>query len=186
MTTVHRRSKPLSVSPLKASQTIGAALAFLGVERAVPLMHGAPGVYGVRQGLLRPPFPRADPAANDGDGSGQLGHGCGREHRRGAAGRVQQAVPQPGRTADDRPGGDPGGRHSRGGPSRLPRSLSGVHAAITVRPGQHAGLLRLFRVGLRRRRPRDDRCARAGNASRAGPRGPCRDADGSTSWPGRC
>src|SRR5271157_4793571 len=61
MTTIHRRSKPLSVSPLKASQTIGAALAFLGVERAVPLMHGAQGctafgkVFFVRH--FREPIP---------------------------------------------------------------------------------------------------------------------------------
>jgi len=43
MTTIVKRSKPLSVSPLKASQTIGAALAFLGIDRAMPLMHGAQG-----------------------------------------------------------------------------------------------------------------------------------------------
>jgi len=61
MTTIHKRSKPLSVSPLKASQTIGAALAFLGVERAVPLMHGAQGctafgkVFFVRH--FREPIP---------------------------------------------------------------------------------------------------------------------------------
>jgi nitrogenase molybdenum-iron protein NifN len=61
MTNIHRRTKPLSVSPLKASQTIGAALAFLGVERAVPLMHGAQGctafgkVFFVRH--FREPIP---------------------------------------------------------------------------------------------------------------------------------
>ena len=61
MTTIHKRSKPLSVSPLKASQTIGAALAFLGVERSVPLMHGAQGctafgkVFFVRH--FREPIP---------------------------------------------------------------------------------------------------------------------------------
>jgi nitrogenase molybdenum-iron protein NifN len=41
--TILRRSKPLSVSPLKASQTIGASLAFLGLDRAMPLMHGSQG-----------------------------------------------------------------------------------------------------------------------------------------------
>ena len=61
MTTIHKRSKPMSVSPLKASQTIGACLAFLGVERAVPLMHGAQGctafgkVFFVRH--FREPIP---------------------------------------------------------------------------------------------------------------------------------
>ncbi len=61
MTIIHKRTKPLSVSPLKASQTIGAALAFLGLERAVPLMHGAQGctafgkVFFVRH--FREPIP---------------------------------------------------------------------------------------------------------------------------------
>ncbi|MDR1855257.1 MAG: nitrogenase iron-molybdenum cofactor biosynthesis protein NifN [Azoarcus sp.] len=35
--------KPLSVSPLKTSQPLGAALAFLGLERAMPLLHGSQG-----------------------------------------------------------------------------------------------------------------------------------------------
>lgn len=35
--------KALTVNPLKASQPIGAALAFLGLERAMPLEHGARG-----------------------------------------------------------------------------------------------------------------------------------------------
>jgi nitrogenase molybdenum-iron protein NifN len=35
--------KALSVNPLKASQPIGAALAFLGLERSMPLEHGARG-----------------------------------------------------------------------------------------------------------------------------------------------
>lgn len=39
---VHSR-KALAVNPLKVSQTLGAALAFLGIQRSVPLMHGAQG-----------------------------------------------------------------------------------------------------------------------------------------------
>ncbi len=35
--------KPLAVNPLKASQPIGASLAFLGISRAMPLEHGARG-----------------------------------------------------------------------------------------------------------------------------------------------
>lgn len=35
--------KPLAVSPLKVSQAMGAALAFLGLARAMPLEHGARG-----------------------------------------------------------------------------------------------------------------------------------------------
>jgi nitrogenase molybdenum-iron protein NifN len=60
-TPILRRSKPLSVSPLKASATIGAALAFMGIDRAMPLMHGAQGctafgkVFFVRH--FREPIP---------------------------------------------------------------------------------------------------------------------------------
>ncbi|WP_165227754.1 nitrogenase iron-molybdenum cofactor biosynthesis protein NifN [Aquisphaera insulae] len=60
-TTVRKRTKPLSVSPLKASATVGASLAFMGLDRAVPLMHGAQGctafgkVFFVRH--FREPIP---------------------------------------------------------------------------------------------------------------------------------
>lgn len=43
MTEIIKRNKALSVNPLKTSQTIGGALAVLGVARAVPLMHGSQG-----------------------------------------------------------------------------------------------------------------------------------------------
>ncbi len=43
MTEIIKRKKALSVSPLKTSQTVGAALAFLGINRAMPLMHGSQG-----------------------------------------------------------------------------------------------------------------------------------------------
>ncbi|MCG8534950.1 MAG: nitrogenase iron-molybdenum cofactor biosynthesis protein NifN [Pseudomonadales bacterium] len=56
-----KRNKALSVSPLKASQTVGAALAFLGFNRAMPIMHGSQGctafakVFFVRH--FREPIP---------------------------------------------------------------------------------------------------------------------------------
>jgi nitrogenase molybdenum-iron protein alpha/beta subunit len=56
-----KRRKALSVSPLTASQTIGAALAFLGFDRATPMLHGAQGctafgkVFFVRH--FREPIP---------------------------------------------------------------------------------------------------------------------------------
>ncbi len=56
-----KRKKALSVSPLKASQTIGASLAFLGFSRSMPLMHGSQGctafakVFFVRH--FREPIP---------------------------------------------------------------------------------------------------------------------------------
>lgn len=40
---IRKRKKALSVAPLKTSQTIGGALAVLGVDRAIPLMHGSQG-----------------------------------------------------------------------------------------------------------------------------------------------
>lgn len=56
-----KRKKALSVSPLKTSQTIGGALAFLGLHNTMPLMHGSQGctafakVFFVRH--FREPIP---------------------------------------------------------------------------------------------------------------------------------
>lgn len=61
MVTIVKRKKALSVSPLKSSQTIGAALAFLGIKHAIPMLHGAQGcsafakVFFVRH--FREPIP---------------------------------------------------------------------------------------------------------------------------------
>ncbi len=56
-----KQNKALAVNPLKVSQTVGAALAFLGMQRSVPLMHGSQGctafakVFFVRH--FREPIP---------------------------------------------------------------------------------------------------------------------------------
>lgn len=61
MVEILKRAKPLSVSPVKSSQTIGAALAFLGLDRAIPMLHGSQGctafgkVFFVRH--FREPIP---------------------------------------------------------------------------------------------------------------------------------
>ncbi len=61
MAEVVKRNKAMSVSPLKASQTIGAALAFLGFHRSIPMLHGSQGctafgkVFFVRH--FREPIP---------------------------------------------------------------------------------------------------------------------------------
>lgn len=61
MAEIRKRKKPLSVSPLKASQTIGASIAFLGIDRSIPMMHGSQGctafgkVFFVRH--FREPIP---------------------------------------------------------------------------------------------------------------------------------
>ncbi len=43
MAEIVKRKKALSVNPLKASSTIGAALAFLGFHRSIPMLHGSQG-----------------------------------------------------------------------------------------------------------------------------------------------
>src|SRR5512142_2897849 len=43
MATIIKRNKALTVNPLKNSQPVGASLAFLGLNRAMPLMHGSQG-----------------------------------------------------------------------------------------------------------------------------------------------
>jgi len=61
MAEVIKRQKALSVSPLKASQPVGATLAVLGLDRAMPLLHGSQGctafakVFFVRH--FREPIP---------------------------------------------------------------------------------------------------------------------------------
>lgn len=41
--TIVKRNKALSVSPLKSSSTLGATLAFLGMDRSIPMLHGSQG-----------------------------------------------------------------------------------------------------------------------------------------------
>jgi len=61
MAGIIKRKKALSVNPLKSSQTVGASLAFLGLHRAIPMMHGSQGctafgkVFFVRH--FREPIP---------------------------------------------------------------------------------------------------------------------------------
>ena len=61
MAEIVRSLKPLTVSPLKSSQPLGASLAFLGLRNAIPLLHGAQGctafgkVFFVRH--FREPIP---------------------------------------------------------------------------------------------------------------------------------
>ncbi|MEN8686301.1 MAG: nitrogenase iron-molybdenum cofactor biosynthesis protein NifN [Desulfuromonadales bacterium] len=40
---IRKRAKPLQVNPFKLSQPMGATLAFLGIDRCMPLMHGGQG-----------------------------------------------------------------------------------------------------------------------------------------------
>lgn len=52
MTTIFKRNKALSVSPLKASATLGASLAFLGIRDATAMLHGAQGCTAFGKVLL--------------------------------------------------------------------------------------------------------------------------------------
>ena len=61
MAEIIKRAKALAVNPLKASQPVGAALAFLGLKNAIPMLHGSQGctafgkVFFVRH--FREPIP---------------------------------------------------------------------------------------------------------------------------------
>jgi len=61
MAVIVKRKKALSVSPLKSSQPVGASLAFLGMNRCIPMLHGSQGctafgkVFFVRH--FREPIP---------------------------------------------------------------------------------------------------------------------------------
>lgn len=61
MTIIEKRNKALSINPLKTSSSIGAALAFLGFNRSMPMLHGSQGcsafgkVFFVRH--FREPIP---------------------------------------------------------------------------------------------------------------------------------
>ena len=61
MTEILKRSKPLTVNPLKVGQPVGATLAFLGLGKAIPMLHGSQGctafakVFFVRH--FREPIP---------------------------------------------------------------------------------------------------------------------------------
>jgi nitrogenase molybdenum-iron protein NifN len=61
MAEILKRNKALAVNPLKASQPMGATLAYLGINRAIPMLHGSQGcsafgkVFFVRH--FREPIP---------------------------------------------------------------------------------------------------------------------------------
>jgi nitrogenase molybdenum-iron protein NifN len=61
MAEIIKRNKALAVNPLKVSQPVGASLAFLGIHRGIPMMHGSQGctafakVFFVRH--FREPIP---------------------------------------------------------------------------------------------------------------------------------
>lgn len=70
MAEIVKRSKALAVNPLKVSQPVGASLAFLGIHRAIPMMHGSQGctafakVFFVRH--FREPIPLQTTAMDQG------------------------------------------------------------------------------------------------------------------------
>lgn len=62
-TTVTKSKKPAAVNPLKLSQPLGAALAFLGLKGIIPLFHGSQGCTAFAKVLLVRHFREAIPLA---------------------------------------------------------------------------------------------------------------------------
>jgi nitrogenase molybdenum-cofactor synthesis protein NifE len=63
VTTVVARRKAVAVNPLKQSQPLGAAIAFLGIQGAIPLFHGSQGCTAFAKVLLVGHFQEAIPLA---------------------------------------------------------------------------------------------------------------------------
>ncbi len=61
-------TKALAVNPLKASQPIGASLAFLGIADCMPLEHGARGCTSFNKLFFMRHFNEPIPVADHGDG----------------------------------------------------------------------------------------------------------------------
>jgi nitrogenase molybdenum-iron protein alpha/beta subunit len=63
MSKVVTTNKPVAVNPLKLSQPLGAALAFLGIKGALPLFHGSQGCTAFAKVMLVRHFREAIPLA---------------------------------------------------------------------------------------------------------------------------
>ncbi|AKG24136.1 nitrogenase iron-molybdenum cofactor biosynthesis protein NifN [Calothrix sp. 336/3] len=63
MAKVVTKNKPVVVNPLKQSQTLGAALAFLGLKGVIPLLHGSQGCTAFAKVILVRHFREAIPLA---------------------------------------------------------------------------------------------------------------------------
>jgi nitrogenase molybdenum-cofactor synthesis protein NifE len=114
MAEILKRAKPLAVNPLKASQPIGAALAFLGLRGRFPMLHGSQGCTAFRQGVSGAPLSRTDPAADDGDGPGVGDHERRRERHRRPARALRKERAGADRPAHHRSLRNPGLRHASG------------------------------------------------------------------------
>jgi hypothetical protein len=80
-----RRNKALSVSPLKASSTLGAALALMGFHRSLPMLHGSQGCTAFGKIFFIQHFREPMPLQTHGHGSGEHHHGRGRNVVEGLA-----------------------------------------------------------------------------------------------------
>ena len=67
MTKITHSTKACTVNPLKMSQPLGGALAFMGVRNLHAAAARFAGLHVVRAGAVRPPLPRSDPAADHRD-----------------------------------------------------------------------------------------------------------------------
>ena len=141
------RSKPLAVSPLKTSQPLGASLAVLGLNRAMPLLHGAQGCTAFAKVFLvrhfREPIPlqstAMDPVSSIMGADDNLHRGAENHRREKPAGGH--------RPADHRLVGSARHRHSPRAQG-LPRPTSRISERAD-RAGQHPGFQRLSGKRLR-------------------------------------
>lgn len=53
---MHKNNKPLDVNPLKKGQTMGATLAYLGIHKCMPLIHGSQGCMAFIKNMLTQHF----------------------------------------------------------------------------------------------------------------------------------
>ena len=148
------RKKGAGGQSAQGQPAVGASLAFLGLAAAMPHAARLAGLHGLRQGLLRAPLPRADPAADHGDGSGvDASWAPTRTSSRACDADLREEQAGPHRPADHRPVGNPGHRHPRAWCASSAQRIR-EFAARRRGAGEYAGLHRLPGIAASRWRSR--------------------------------
>jgi len=93
-TKVIARKKAVAVNPLKQSQPLGAALAFLGIQGAIPLFHGSQGCTAFAKVLLVSHFQEAIPLATTAMGEVSTVLGGGENVDAGLMTVIEKTQPQ--------------------------------------------------------------------------------------------
>ena len=165
MTEILTPTKALTVNPLKASQPIGASLAFLGIADCMPLEHGARGCTSFNKLFFMRHF--NEPIALQTTAMDQTTTVLGADDNvvEALATICKKNHPERDRPGDDRPVGNAGRRraaHDPGVSQETPRD-----ARCRGRAGQRQRHARLPRDRLRRRRREHRPDHRAAPPSRA-------------------